>query len=193
MTGCSGDNASNTTARGAAAAAGNAATPANVASRVEQGAHGEETATPRLLLTAEGIEPGGTEAAKIAFGTDGRGAITRVGALLGAHDSETSTECGAGPMEFASFDQMVLMLQQGKLVGWELRQFSEQPWIGTPGGVTIGTPRSELQAALGAAPAVERSSLGVEFSAGGFHGVLSADGPDATVTALWAGTNCVMR
>ena len=155
--------------------------------------HGEESDSPSLLLESNGIMPGGRSEDRVAFGSDGSGAIALVGALVGAHDTEASSECGAGPMEFASYEKVVLMLQQGKLVGWELREASEQPWIGTPGGVTIGTPRSELASALGASPIVEQSSLGVEFSAGGFHGLLSGDTPDATVTALWAGTNCIMR
>jgi hypothetical protein len=114
--------------------------------------------------------------------------------LLGTiYDKDKGEECGAGPMEFANWGKVVLMFKGGEFVGWELREASDEPWVGTPGGVTIGTPRAELQAALGAAPQVRKSSLGAEFNAGGFSGLLSSDKPDAKVTALWAGTNCIMR
>jgi hypothetical protein len=170
------------------------AVAANTASAEHGDDHGDEKDKPTLLLDKDGILAGGTEESKMAFGSNSLDTIERVTPLLGGdYDKDESKECGAGPMEFAHYGKVVLMFQQGEFVGWELKEASDEPWIGTPGGVTIGTPRSELQAAMGAAPKIEKTSLGVEFNAGGFTGLLSSDKPDAKVTALWAGTNCIMR
>ena len=158
----------------------------------ERGGH--ETGRPTLLLASDGIMAGGTLESRIGFGANSLDTIERVTPLLGpGYQRNQGSECGAGPMEFANWGKVVLNFMNGEFVGWELRQASDAPWIGTPGGVTIGTPRSELEAALGARPNVRRTSLGTEFDAGGFSGLLSSDAQDATVTALWAGTNCVMR
>lgn len=179
----------------APAGVGNSATAGGPAVAGNQAArNGHETGRPTLVLAADGIMAGGTPQSRIAFGANSLDAIERVTPLLGAsYDRGEGSECGAGPIAFANWGKVVLNFQQGELVGWELRQASQDPWIGTPGGATIGTPRSELQAALGTAPTVEQTSLGTEFSAGGFSGLLSADAADARVTALWAGTNCMMR
>lgn len=168
---------------------------ANAAAANEAGdAHGEESDGPNVLLTAEGIQPTGAEESMIAFGANSLDTIEQVTPVLGeTYDQDASTECGAGPMEFAMWDNVWLSFQQGEFVGWELRAAQEDPWVGTPGGVTIGSARADLEAALGAPVTVEQTSLGVEFNGGGYTGLLSADAPDATVTALWAGANCAMR
>jgi hypothetical protein len=187
--------AGNNSANARSAPASNGAASNNAASAEHGAEHGgHETGKPTLLLDKDGILAGGTEESRVAFGSNSLDTIERVTPLLGAdYDKDESKECGAGPMEFASFGKVVLMFQQGEFVGWELKEASGEPWIGTPGGITIGSPRSELQTATGAAPKVEKTSLGVEFNAGGFTGLLSSDKPDAKVTALWAGTNCIMR
>ena len=186
LAGC-GEPAANHAAEANAAAT--AAPAANAAA-----ARGDEAGSPTLLLDATGILAGGAEESRIPFGANSLDTIERVVPLLGAtYESNESAECGAGPMEFANWDNVVLNFQQGEFVGWELRRASREPWAGTPGGATIGTPRAELEAALGAPPIVEQTSLGTEFSAGGFSGLLSGAAPDATVTALWAGTTCIMR
>jgi hypothetical protein len=155
---------------------------------------GERQDGPSLLLAADGIMPGGTEQSMIPFGANSLDTIEQVTPLLGnTYDEDESSECGAGPMEFANWGKVVLMFQSGEFVGWELREASDKPYFGTPGGLTIGSPRSELDAALPKPLKVEQSSLGTEFNAGGFSGLLSDATPSAKVTALWAGTNCAMR
>jgi hypothetical protein len=194
VTGCN-RGAGNNNANASSAPSGHGAAANNAASAEHGDEHGgHETGKPTLVLDKDGILAGGTEESRIAFGSNSLDTIERVTPLLGAnYDKDESKECGAGPMEFANYGKVVLMFQQGEFVGWELKEASDEPWIGTPGGVTIGTPRSELQASMGAAPKVEKTSLGAEFNAGGFTGLLSSDKPDAKVTALWAGTNCIMR
>jgi hypothetical protein len=188
-----GNNSANASKAPANAAASNNAASANAAADHGDD-HGEEKDKPTLVLDSNGILAGGTEESRVAFGSNSADTIGRVTPLLGKlYDKDESKECGAGPMEFANWGKVVLMFMDGKFVGWEQREASDEPWIGTPGGVTIGTPRSELQTSFGAAPKVEKTSLGHEFNAAGFTGLLSSDKPDAKVTALWAGTNCIMR
>jgi hypothetical protein len=40
---------------------------------------------------------------------------------------------------------------------------------------------------------IDDTSLGVEFSAGDLHGILSSRRMDAVVTNLWAGVTCIFR
>ena len=40
---------------------------------------------------------------------------------------------------------------------------------------------------------ISQTSLGTEFSVGDIHGLLSGNGANATVTHLWAGTDCAFR
>ncbi len=186
LAGCGGTDATDAQANAAAAASANAANGS--------AGHGGEAGRPSLLLDADGILPGGSEESRIAFGANSLDAIEQVTPLLGArYERNASGECGTGPMEFVNWGSVVLAFQQGEFVGWELRRASETPWVGTPGGATIGSTRAELEAAMAAPLEVEQTSLGTEFNAGGFTGLLSADSPDATVTALWAGASCAMR
>ena len=59
-------------------------------------------------------------------------------------------------------------------------------------GLGTGTSREALERG-GLVMEVFASSLGTEFAAGDLYGLLSGDGPDATVTYLWAGTTCSFR
>jgi hypothetical protein len=59
-------------------------------------------------------------------------------------------------------------------------------------GIGVGSTRAELQAAYAAA-AVDSTTLGVEFTAGGLQGVLESDARTAPIVALWAGAACVAR
>lgn len=189
LAGCGGGDSSGSQAN--KAAAGNVAMV--TAEKAEDGS-GKEAGAPSLLLAADGIMPGGTDESRIPFGANSLDTIEQVTPMLGeTYQSEESAECGAGPMEFANWENVVLNFQNGEFVGWSLQATSEKPWIGTPGGVTIGSPRSGLDAALPKPLKVEQSSLGTEFYAGGFSGLLSDATPAAKVTALWAGANCAMR
>ena len=176
--------------------AGNAeaAPSGDAAGNTQAGDPHNEGGGSNVLLDAEGIEPEGTEESMIPFGANSLDTIEQVTPVFGEiYDQDSSPECGAGPMEFAMWGPVWLMFQQGEFVGWELREASEDPWIGTPGGVTIGSPRADLETALGAPVTVEQTSLGIEFNGGGFTGLLSDETREATVTALWAGTSCAMR
>ena len=59
-------------------------------------------------------------------------------------------------------------------------------------GVGIGTTRIEMAESL-TFEIYEDSTIGTEFQTAGFSGLLGSDAPDARVTDLWAGTNCIFR
>ena len=98
-------------------------------------------------------------------------------------------ECGAGPMEFASYPGgLTANFQNGTLVGWN--------WSGGTDAIVfseaigIGTARSEVEAMPGFA-LIEDSTLGEEFA-------LGEEGPfgffeDGKVSMLYAGTQCFFR
>jgi hypothetical protein len=64
-------------------------------------------------------------------------------------------------------------------------------------GVGIGTTRSEMAESL-VFDIYEDSTIGTEFHTGGdepggFSGLFESEAPDARITDLWAGTNCIFR
>lgn len=106
--------------------------------------------------------------------------------------SETSGQCGAGPMEFIRFGTLTLNIQNGLFVGWSLDGPRDAQPIEEEYGLGIGAGRDDLNPMDGEVR-IETTSLGVEFDSGGIHGLLSSNAPDAVVTHLWAGINCHAR
>jgi hypothetical protein len=106
--------------------------------------------------------------------------------------SERNGDCGAGPMEFVRFATLTLNIQNGFFVGWSLDGPRSAEPIEEEYELGIGTPRAEIDP-LNGESIVRTTTLGEEFDSDGIHGLLSSNAPDATVTALWAGTNCRSR
>lgn len=104
-------------------------------------------------------------------------------------DTGTNEECGAGPMQFTYFGDLTLNFQDGEWVGWSMTRSPGTPPMATAQTIAIGSPRSEVEAA---GAAFEETTIGTEFYLGEISGLVS-EGPDATVTDLWAGTNCIFR
>lgn len=128
----------------------------------------------------------------IPFGTP-EADVVRIVSARTAQPAEASRneECGAGPLAFSTWpDGLQLAFQDGQFVGWSLGERAS-PSITTMAGVGIGASRADLDASV--VTIVEGSTLGVEFASGGFYGLLSSDGPDGRVTALWAGVSCAFR
>lgn len=187
------NNAAANAQGGANAAAANAAAPAGNQTAAAEDDH--QDAKPRVLLTGQGLETDGSANGQIRFGASRADTLAMVAPIWGQPASTEKVEdCGgSGPAQMANFGAVVLFFQGDKLIGWEQRDASETPWIGTPGGATVGMRRPQLSDALGGAPKVEQSSLGTEFSRGGVSGLLASDNPDAQVDRLWAGNSCAMR
>ncbi len=132
----------------------------------------------------------------LAFGSDTDMVVGVVTRAEGAEPtSGRNGECGAGPVDMATWGSgLTLLSQDGRFVGWSVnptRGRDDRRRPATIAGLALGSTRQDLAAAYAAD--IRQTSLGTEFSAGGMAGVLDGGGPDARVTALWAGTSCVFR
>ena len=97
-------------------------------------------------------------------------------------------ECGAGPMIAADFPGGVRVnFQEDKLVGWIVDETNDRAKV--VGDVQIGTTVAEAEAADGFLMIAD-STLEGEFSLGPAIGGFV---DQATVTTLYAGTQCFFR
>jgi hypothetical protein len=177
------DNIADASANAAAPAA---QAPANTAAPAAQ-------ATPALAIDGEGLrlfDRASGSARPIPFGT-AQPAVLAALAARGQPEINKLEECGAGPLDAASWrDGLTLYFQDAKFVGWAVgRPDGDAP--ATPAGITIGSTRAELESAY--KTNVFESSLGTEFEAGTLFGILEGEGAKAKVTNLWAGVSCNMR
>ena len=131
---------------------------------------------------------------KLSFGAPRGTVITYMTGLHGgtAPQTDSNDECGAGPVQFARWDDdLTLAFQDGKFAGW---------WAGekAPAGfstvqdIHVGSTLAEVRAAW---PDVEvmNDSIGPEFASADIFGTLTGTTASARVTALWAGVSCVFR
>lgn len=181
------------------------AEPAAQASELNQAASTESDAEAAaesvIALDGEGLRLVVSETGSIRllpFGTDRTTTETAIAKQLGAVANRSSNEeCGAGPMEFSNFGNFIANFQEDLFVGWDLRDGNKKAALTTMSGVGIGMTRSELAESV-AFDIYEDSTIGTEFQTGGdgpggFSGLFDGDAPDARVTNLWAGTNCIFR
>ncbi len=138
--------------------------------------------------------PGLHTNAILPFGRPKAEIVAAVAAIRGAPTGrDANGECGAGPMDFVHFDGLRLNFQHGRFVGWSVNPPAGAQPLQDEWGLGLGTTRASLTDGDQDPATIESSTLGVEFDAGGIGGLLSSDAPDATVTTLWAGTNCQFR
>lgn len=167
----------------AACGSGPAPTPDGAGTAAES-----EVDASLVTLKGDGLDAG-AEAFYFAAGqTEVTAALTRV--LGDPQETMDMDECGAGPMQSASFsDGLVVNFQDDKLVGWFLRSADEQIVLNESLG--IGLPRTDLEALEGYAIDPE-STLGEEFynESTGIGGFIGEDGK---VSELYAGTQCFFR
>lgn len=152
----------------------------------------------RLALSGDGLAlvtaAGATH--PLRFDLPAAQAIDAVTRVLGvAPELGRNEECGAGPLDMASWPNgLTLVLQDGRFVGWsaspQAADARGEP-LATMAGVGPGRTRRELESAYAAR--IEETTLGTEFEAGGLSGVLDGRAPDARIDAMWAGTSCVFR
>jgi hypothetical protein len=155
--------------------------------------------TLQLALDGEGlrlVDPASGATRPLAFGQPIAPVIDAVRRSQGtAPTQSTNGECGAGPLDMATWpDGLTLVSQGGTFRGWSLNPRSGTGASAPPttmAGIGLGSTRAELDAAYNAT--ITPSSLGTEFAAGGLYGVLASARADAPITALWAGTSCVFR
>ena len=150
---------------------------------------------PKLAVEGEGLRwflPPNGSARPIPFGTAEAAVLASLERVRGPAGTGTNESCGAGPVQYAGWpDGLSLVFQRGVFVGWSLDGRAEDA-LSTADGIGPGTTRTELDEAFGDVR-VERTTLGMEFSAGAVHGVLDGPGRRARITDMWAGVSCVAR
>lgn len=165
------------------------------------GAPGADSAA-KLALDGEGLRvfllPSGS-ARLIPFGEARSAVLAIVSRLRNGRDPELAAnrECRA---TVATWPASGLQLwftadSAARFIGWSLGgrapADSTIPGLTTPSGIGIGSTRAALESAYVAR--VARSTLGVEFSAGGLAGLLASARADAPIRNLWAGQVCLAR
>lgn len=170
-----------------------AATPAASSQPPHSSAPAQADATPALAIEAEGLrlfDRTSGAARPLPFGTDWR-QLRRALAFRGPPGEGTNSECGAGPLDYASWpDGLTLYAQRGRFAGWALDGRGEGA-ITTAAGIGPGSTRAQLTDAYAAR--FTQTTLGLEFSAGEIFGLLDKAPPGGKVTNMWAGTSCNFR
>lgn len=150
---------------------------------------------PRLAVEAEGLRwflPPNGSARPLSFGASRSAVLASLERVRGKAAVGTNHDCGAGPVEVGSWaDGLSVIFQRDRFVGWALDARAAGA-LASADNIGPGTTRSALEAAFGDI-SVRTTSLGTEFTAGGFSGVLSGPGQRARIETMWAGVNCVAR
>lgn len=145
----------------------------------------------KLNLNGEGLvltAPGGAPIV-VKFGTPREQVMAALASRPEAGES-TNSECGAGPIDFASWpDGLNLLFQGGNFQGWSLDERADT--LTLKNGVGIGTTLAQLR--KHGKVTFEASTLGHEFTLDGVRGLVSSRRPAGKVTTLWAGVDCVFR
>ena len=111
-----------------------------------------------------------------------------------------NSECGAGPLKFATWDNGLTLLFQEKkkdewlFAGWAANKpKNNQTKLTTMANVGIGTSRNEIESAY--VINVTRTSLGYEFStkSNDFFGIFDGPNENSKITNLWSGVSCNFR
>ena len=149
-------------------------------------------AVPALTLAPDGLvlrDMESDEEGRIGFGMEQDDAVAAVGAALGAPESsDVNEDCDAGTLGIVDFQGgMRLFFRAGEFVGWS----TEGGWSGA-NGIRVGLTFEDVAGLAGEVQG-EETSLGPEFNADGYSGLLSEAGGEGRVSTLWAGTICSMR
>lgn len=143
-----------------------------------------EPEPPPLSLDGQGLQPTVSQL-RIDFGRAQLGVIDTVSRLLGEGPDEivTNTECGAGPVTAATWENgLTLNFQNGAFAGW----VNSDPELAVAGGFRAGMSRLSMPPV-----SFQVTTLGTEFGRGDVFGLLGEG--DAAIRLLWAGTTCFFR
>ena len=177
-----------TSAAGASLSSANPSAPAAAAGNTVA------AATQDLAVEAEGLRLVDTRSGAtrpLPFDTPEDQLLALLEAFRGPADRGTNSECGFGPLDYAVWaDGLTLHFHDDLFAGWALDPRAAGVHA-TMSGIGPGSTRRELEAAYEGQ--VEETTLGIEFHAGGIEGILDGEGPDARISAMWAGVSCVFR
>lgn len=146
---------------------------------------------PLLALDGEGLRlvtPSSGSSRPLPFGTPQSRAVRALTTVFGTDPVEEgeAADCGADYARWV--EGLTVWFDRERLVGWAVREGSG---LTTLDGWGPGSTRAELEETR--TLTVERSSLGVEFTAGGMAGLLESGAADARIQNLWAGHACLAR
>jgi len=111
-----------------------------------------------------------------------------------------NSECGAGPLKMATWDNGLTLLFQEKnndgwlFVGWAANQAKNpQSKLNTMASIGIGSTRKEMESAY--VIKVVKTTLGYEFStkSNDLFGIFDGANENAKITNLWSGVSCNFR
>ncbi len=140
----------------------------------------------QLVLRGDGVQV--ENGVMIGFGSAQHSVIELISEASqeGPEYQELLSDCGPGALEVVGWnDGFSAYFQDQRFVGWTAIDQR------TAEGIGFGSSRKELLAAYDAR--IEKSSLGIEFEAGGISGVLESSANDAQINGIWAGLTCLMR
>jgi hypothetical protein len=146
------------------------------------------------------VNPNNGSTREITFGMPFEQVVTAVKKVLSSSPNVSiNSECGAGSLKFATFDNGLSLLFQEKdgewlFAGWAATQIRKpMSKLSIMAGIGIGSTRKEVESDY--LITVSETSLGVEFSTKGNNLLEIFDGPsqDAKITNLWSGLSCNFR
>ena len=185
--------ADNTSDAASAPAAPVSAVPPASAARPASPTEPSAIVGPALALEGEGLRvfnPDTGAARPLPFGM-AQAQLMAVLATRGEAETGVNGECGAGPLGHAAWpDGLTVRFQDDRFVGWSVDMRAAGK-LTTADGVGPGSTRRALEE--GYAATVEESTLGQEFTVGEMGGLLDGSGPEAKITAMWAGVTCHFR
>ena len=151
-------------------------------------------ASLRLARNGLQVRRAGTAPIVLSFGIP-RAQVLESLRFRPAPQTSTNGECGAGPVDFAQWqDGVSLLFQHDRFGGWSLSKpnaSTNTSTISTTDGIRIGTTLAELRKKRGFR--LQRTTLGHEFTVGAISGIVSGTSARARVTDLWAGLSCTFR
>jgi hypothetical protein len=170
----------------------------------------ESKSTHGLILTSNGLQvinknTGSTS--EIPFGKPFDQMIEIINNVLQSKPTTIgiNSECGAGPLKMASWNNGLTVVFQNKksesktpesnwqFAGWFVGSNSKNSKeISTMAGIGIGSTRAEMESAY--VLSVSKTSLGYEFStSSGLFGIFDGPNKEAKITSLWSGLSCNFR
>ncbi len=110
-----------------------------------------------------------------------------------------NSECGAGPLKMATWDNgLTLLFKKNRetwlFVGWAANKAKNpQLKITTMAGIGVGSSKKEMENAY--VIKVSKTSLGYEFStkSDDLFGIFNGADKNAKITNLWSGVSCNFR
>lgn len=155
---------------------------------------GTQAAAAPLVLALEGeglrlFDAATGSARPLPFGTRGETvrSILATGLELAAIEEGYNSECTGNFMRLEN--GLTAWFVNDAFAGWAVR--GPAPTLTTASGIGIGSSRGDLESVYDAS--IFRSTLGIEFTAGGLAGLLESELPEARITHLWAGQTCIAR